>query len=79
MSLQDQSGFGETYTWNGCYVVRYENGKEVEAWGPYSTEQRSENARKRIRRGDLNAQDKRLHLPDGIAYDAGYARDGSEA
>lgn len=68
MSTQDGYGFGECYTASGCYVVRYEAGAEVEAWGPYSTEQRSENARKRIRRGNLNAQDKRLHLADGIPY-----------
>ncbi len=68
MSLWDQSGFGETYTSEGCFVVRYENGEIVEAWGPYATEKQSENARRRIRRGLPNRKDNVSHLPEGLPW-----------
>lgn len=64
MSLWDHNGFGESITADGCYVVRYENGKIVEAWGPYSSEQKSSNARRRIGRGLPNRADNTAHLEE---------------
>lgn len=64
MSLWDHNGLGESITGDGCYVVRYENGKVVEAWGPYSSEHKSNNARRRIGRGLPNARDNAAHLEE---------------
>lgn len=64
MSLWDNYGFGESFTAEGCFVVRYEGGKVVEAWGPYSTEQKCENARRRLRRGLPNRADNVAHLEE---------------
>ena len=61
MSLWDSAGYAETYSADGCYVVRYEKGREVDWWGPYETERQCENAHLRLRRGCANSADVRKH------------------
>lgn len=68
MSLWDRNDLGESFTSEGCFVVRYENGKVVEAWGPYATEQQSGNARRRIGRGLPNRKDNAAHLEELPAW-----------
>ena len=79
MSFWDSHGYGGIITGDGCFVVRYENGVVVEAWGPYGdSELRMDNARIRIRCGRPNATDRRLHIPDGNLYRAAAGAAGEE-